>query len=670
MAKRVCIVGAGPSGLVAAKTLLHNAPSGAFTVTIYDAQKRIGGLWPTRRDDASGLVHPLMVANQSKHTVQFSDLAWGPDDPEFPRAWMVGRYLERYIDRYDLAAGLKLGHRVTKTDLADDGTWSVTVQSDAGAETTSVFDYLLVASGFFGKPVTPDVVPGGDPEIPVIHSSKYRDLKGLFPDGVRDGGKVLVVGGQMSGVEIAGTIATHISAAVNVPDPSPLPNADKLTVHHLIQRPSWPGSTAAPFLPLDLPSYNLNNRPHPLENTQGHISPEAAKLTHNIYTTSLGQDQSVFSPSVAVTPDHHSEPAYLACSENYMEFVRSGLINVSKGRLQSLASTTATASSPASTIENVAAVILATGFDPSPCLTFLPSPVLETLKHSPSHLDLPIALSFHGTHLKDLPTLGFVGFYRSPYWGVMEMQARLLSALWTPPSLGPRPASLSSALLDDASDWRTLSLRDDPRASHSLQQTQQTAVAGLSTSRFVAKAVFRSLLGTWSLERDLASRLPTHPSGHFSGTARFLLRDKTADGLKCASGPASAEEPTDEDDALANEYLYVEDGEFRADNGLVFRATRRYVWRYDPKKDCISVWFVKTDDAKRADYLFHEIEFLPPPEGDKKPWQAKAGHLCIDDYYNVNYDFAFKAVNLEEWSIKYTVNGPQKDYTIHGKYRR
>ncbi|KAI3550542.1 hypothetical protein CSPX01_01592 [Colletotrichum filicis] len=758
MAKRVCIVGAGPSGLVAAKTLLHNAPKGAFDVTIFDAQRRIGGLWPTRRDDVDGLVHPLMLANQSKHTVQFSDLAWAPEDPDFPRAWMVGRYLERYIERYlkgtdaAAAATLKLGHRVVETKLSSkDGSWTVTVESEAGGRETSVFDYLLVSSGFFGKPIVPDVVSGGaGADIPVVHSSKYRDLQTLFPDGVKNGGKILVVGGQMSGVEIAGTIATHISCAINAPDPNPVPNAEKLTVEHLTQRPTWvfplhttpkPGAKAAPFLPLDFPSYNLSNRPHPLENSQGHITPDAARLTHGIYTTSLGQDQSDFSPSVAVTSKHHSDPAYLAVSENYMEFVRAGLINITTGKLDSFTGTTAKITNPSSSssaatpeIEKVAAVILATGFDPSPCLSFLPSSVLTTLNHSSSHPSLPLALAFHGTHVKDLPTLGFVGFYRSPYWGVMEMQARFLSALWTS-SPSSCPPALTEALLDDASDWRTVSLRDDPRASQfpmgdyaylmqqfslalsipisppaapltpalphnnkpmdiltparylsplasesakseaekSLAQTNDTAIAGLTTSRFVPRAVFRSLLGTWKLERDLTSRLPSHPSGHFSGTAQFLLRNKTADGLKCASGPASADETPDanDDGALATEYLYIEDGEFRASNGLVFRATRRYVWRYDEKKDTISVWFAKVNEPKRADYLFHEIEFEGPPQDDqKKPWQAKAGHLCIDDYYDVKYDFAFKAVNLEEWNIKYTVNGPQKDYTIHGIYRR
>jgi cation diffusion facilitator CzcD-associated flavoprotein CzcO len=176
-----------------------------------------------------------MVANQSKHTMQFSDLAWAKEDLDFPRSWMVGRYLHRYLETYP-GANIKLGHRVVKTNLEADGSWKVSVDTGEG-ETTGVFDHLLIATGYFGKPIVPEAVPI-DPKVPVIHTSKYRDLKSLLGDGTSDGGKILVVGGQMSGVEIAGTIATHISAASHSPD-SPMPNAEKYTVDHLVQTPSW-----------------------------------------------------------------------------------------------------------------------------------------------------------------------------------------------------------------------------------------------------------------------------------------------------------------------------------------------------------------------------------------------------------------------------------------------
>jgi hypothetical protein len=211
---------------------------------------------------------------------------------------------------------------------------------------------------------------------------------------------------------------------------------------------------------------------------------------------------------------------------------------------------------------------------------------------------------------------------------------------------------------------------DEVRAS--LSQTHETAMAGLTKGKFVAKAVFRSLLGEWTLQRDLVSKLPSHPSGCFNGTAKFLVREGTSDGREGLIARRAKEEGDDFDVGL--EYLYIEDGEFVASTGMSFRATRRYVWRYDEKSDKLSVWFVRTDDQKKADYLFHEIDFVVP-DGEREEveaggWEAKAGHLCIDDFYDVKYEFSFRAVNLEEWRIGYAVKGPKKDYTIDGVYRR
>ncbi|KID97087.1 hypothetical protein MAJ_06968, partial [Metarhizium majus ARSEF 297] len=310
----------------------------------------------------------------------------------------------------------------------------------------------------------------------------------------------------------------------------------------------------------------------------------------------------------------------------------------------------------------------------------------------------------------------------------MQMQARFLAQYWSTP-IDAHPKALELKLKSDKSIQRTLDLRDDPRLSqfpmgdypflmqefaealsiprvdpslsgipmlsyNSLpldmltparypspsddasakadaeklrQDTVHVARDGLTTPRFMPRAVFRSLLGTWKLERELTSKLPTHPSGHFSGTARFLLRDKTSDGLQCARQGLGLSDP-DEDGGM--EYLYIEDGEFKTEQGFGFRASRRYVWRYNEKQESLSVWFAKPGDPKRADYLFHEIEFLQPENGREKGWSAKAGHLCIDDYYDVKYNFAFQAVNLQNWTIEYTVKGPKKDYSIKGGYTR
>ncbi|KAI0470223.1 hypothetical protein F4859DRAFT_124836 [Xylaria cf. heliscus] len=771
MAKSICIVGAGPSGLVAAKTLLHDVSPGSFKVTIFDSQHRIGGLWPAHKNDTAGLVHPLMVANQSKHTVQFSDLAWRDSDPDFPRAWQIGRYLERYLKEYG-GADIRLGYKVVKTELQDGGSWKVQTESEKGSE-TKIFDYLLIATGFFGTPLWPEGIPK-EGEVPIIHSSKYRDIESLISNSGPTSDKILVVGGQMSGVEITNTIATHLSSLIHSPGDAAVKNAERFTIHHVAHRPAWtvplftsanPDAPAPPFLPCDLPSYNVARRPHPLTNTQGHLSVDAARQFNTIYKSVLGTDQSVFSPETKIGGELLDEPPFLAIGSHYMDFVRSGLIKIHRGRLSSIIGTTVTVSSDDSekSITDVAAIVIATGFDPSPSISFLPPSVLEVLSHSPAHPNLPVALAFHETHHPTLPTLGFVGFYRSPYWGVMEMQARFVARLFQGHAEGTFPngsSSFQAALANDDSIQRTLALRDDPRCSQfpmgdyaflmqefakalelpisppigttppltngrpmdvltparyvnpgasdaqreeamkSLKSTHNAAVAGLTGRSYIAAAVFRSLLGEWSLDRDLVSKLPSHPSGRFVGTARFLLRSGTADGREhkfsnTRPTGGSDSDSTDNTD-MGLEYLYIEDGEFTAaGTNMRFRATRRYIWRYDEASDKLSVWFARTDDQTRADYLFHEIEFIPPlsltahgesgdqtyitaketedklrHSSDADSWRAKASHLCIEDLYDVHYKFFFNAVNLREWQLGYSVHGPKKDYTINGTYRR
>ena len=87
-----------------------------------------------------------MVANQSKHTVQFSDLAWEPGSPELPRAWQVGRYLERYQKRYCQAARLRLETTVvsakpipTAAGGTSDVKWRVHLRGAQGEELREEF---------------------------------------------------------------------------------------------------------------------------------------------------------------------------------------------------------------------------------------------------------------------------------------------------------------------------------------------------------------------------------------------------------------------------------------------------------------------------------------------------------------------------------------------------
>ncbi|TVY68634.1 Dimethylaniline monooxygenase [N-oxide-forming], partial [Lachnellula suecica] len=723
MAKTVCIVGAGPSGLVAAKTLAQDHPRGTFHVTVFEALPRIGGLWPTTPQD-DGLVNPDMCTNQSRHTVSFSDLAWPESAPAFPKAWQVGQYLERYVRVYP-GYEIRKGCRVDGAELVG-GRWVVRVR-EMGLEETLEFDHLIVATGFFGKAKIPKVLE--DFAAPVWHSSQVRDVKDLLTDGGKSpatGRNIVVVGGQMSGVEIAASVALQLSSAENSPGESDIPNASEYHVTHIVQTPAWIMTLFLPkdpvldvtgadgevkkvsnvspsFLPVDLVTYNIAGRPEgPVQNTSGSISEEAAERTHDFLNAYLGNDQSEFgSPHLALQGEARSNPPWLAVSDGYLEFVRSKKIEVMRGKVVSGSAATLQIKDGenVSTAEDVAAVILATGFDATPSLDFLPKEMLETLKFDPNSDAFPLALNVHSSVNKEIPSLGFVGFYRSPYWGVMEMQARYLSKLWS------GDAKAAEALATDTTLQSMLELRTHPRraqfpmgdyaylmesfstimdikrsepegstgrtglvlparylpdsasdsermeASNALEVIDNTITASAKSGKYVARAAFRAMQGDWNLERTITSRIDTYPSGTLLGKAYFKPRYPTDDGFDM-------------------EYLYLESGDFSAANGLTFRAKRSYAHRYTESTDTLSVWFTKSDN-QTVDYLFHELSIQPPvSESDpQEPWRATSSHLCIEDLYDVEYEFRFRGVGLEEWVLEYSVKGPAKDYTIRSVYR-
>lgn len=71
--KSVCVVGAGPAGLVAGKTLLEK---GGFDVTVYEKSSKIGGIWDLDQNSTEGFLSPNTPTNLSRFTVGFSDLDW------------------------------------------------------------------------------------------------------------------------------------------------------------------------------------------------------------------------------------------------------------------------------------------------------------------------------------------------------------------------------------------------------------------------------------------------------------------------------------------------------------------------------------------------------------------------------------------------------------------
>ncbi|KAJ6022588.1 hypothetical protein N7460_012983 [Penicillium canescens] len=739
MTKKVAIIGAGPSGLVTAKTLLHNFPQGAFSPVIFDSRHEIGGLWPagfpasdTKTDGTPGTLDPRMRTNLSRFTVAFSDLAWGSvfpgeDLPLFPRASQVGRYLASYAERYIPRDVLRLGHRVVRTERSvrdQKGLkWTVQwVKESAHGDQTSFdspdgkvfsedFDLLVIASGYFAQQYIPDI-PGLD-QFPgrVIHSSTLHRERDNLTD-VTSQGQIVIIGGSMSGVEAASAVALHQSSTA-LSTEQIHPSAAK--VHHIHSRSFWALPTYLPqeseetasFLPLDLAMYDLARRPPgTIEYALGPVSEEKAIQTNSYFQSLLGSDYKRYGHmGFTQDSDKKVQPPWVAIGNDYAEFVRAGTIQAAMGRVVSVQSNHDTKlalveyilpNGDAVMIDNVAAIVMATGFMPYKSLSLLPEDVLSALEYSTEDPFSPLILDKGGTVRSEIPDVGFVGFYRGPYWGVMEMQARYLGKLWygqdeavvcqtadqreglrslrrADPHLarGQFPMADYVGLMESfardlgiersilSGDSRsgpvvparylygtdtTRSNRDDvlavpnKEAVRTLDDLQDSLIYHHDAAqKAAASAIFRALHGSWRSTKQ-SSGLNASGSGGFTGNLTFYPRYPTS--------------PIYDREYLCEENTPIEQATPQERKRFIMRLAET---ASDTATSRIEIWSVDLADKLSAGVFVQNLELEPL-------WRERRGEEAVPGEYVIAakslgsssgtwclYTFWFKGVSISSW---------------------
>jgi cation diffusion facilitator CzcD-associated flavoprotein CzcO len=326
--KSICIVGAGPAGLVAAKTFLR---TGLCDVTVYEKADRLGGIWALDESSVGNYLSPQTPTNLSKFTVGFSDLSWdsvglnqdqnSAGAPLFPKAWQVNTYLEAYRKRFIPDDVIKYKHEVAdvhrRLQLAKGAkeSWVVKVKDQHGLEEEKVFDHLIVASGFFSTPRPLQQTVSADDEklaIKAIHSSRFRDLEDLFPESTPAAGKtILIIGGGNSSGEVAAAVASNLSDTQWSPDRAQQKRFEGCKIVHVTPRPLYglppfvsTDDTSSAFVPVDFHLYNLSRRlPGPITGNAGQVTDEVKNMIHGAMRSMLGGDQSDLGAEALVTSE-------------------------------------------------------------------------------------------------------------------------------------------------------------------------------------------------------------------------------------------------------------------------------------------------------------------------------------------------------------------------------
>lgn len=231
--RRVAVIGAGPSGLAAAKYL--QAEEYFEKIDVFEQQAEVGGVWhytpvtgeavpvpsttphvplekPIWPKDSdfplfSNPMYDNLYTNLPKDLMRFTDLSFPPECLLFPTRQDVQEYLIQYSQGIrDL---ISFSSQVVDVRLLGGNgkdRWGVTVKSTiTGESTQNEYDAVLVSCGHYSVPFIPSV-PGieafnsAHPTV-ISHAKIFRS-----PDKFANK-KVIVVGNAASGIDIGTQIS-------------------------------------------------------------------------------------------------------------------------------------------------------------------------------------------------------------------------------------------------------------------------------------------------------------------------------------------------------------------------------------------------------------------------------------------------------------------------------
>jgi dimethylaniline monooxygenase (N-oxide forming) len=193
-AEKVCIVGAGSSGIVAAQVL--DAKGVSFDC--FEKGSQVGGNWRFENDNGMSSAYRSLHINTSRRVMAYKTLPMPDHYPDYPDHFQMAAYFDEFVDHFGLREKITFRTEVVKVEPAD-GAWAVTTRGPEGSERCERYRAVLVANGHHWDPRWPEpAFPGSDEfEGEQIHAHHYRE-----PDVLRDK-RVLVLGLGNSATDIA-----------------------------------------------------------------------------------------------------------------------------------------------------------------------------------------------------------------------------------------------------------------------------------------------------------------------------------------------------------------------------------------------------------------------------------------------------------------------------------
>lgn len=204
--RTTCIIGAGSSGIAAAKVLAQRG----LAFDCFEKSDRVGGNWVYRNKNGMSACYRWLHINTSRERMQFHDFPMPRDYPDFPSHAQIAAYFDAYVDHFGVRPRLTFESEVRRVEPRADGRFDVTIALDVYRDArleTRTYDAVIVANGHHWDPRWPDPPFPGRFDGRVLHAHEY-DEPSLFADK-----RVVVLGMGNSAMDIA-VEASYVAARV------------------------------------------------------------------------------------------------------------------------------------------------------------------------------------------------------------------------------------------------------------------------------------------------------------------------------------------------------------------------------------------------------------------------------------------------------------------------
>ena len=199
--KRACIIGAGASGISAAKALQDIN----ISFDCFEISDQIGGNWYYQNPNGLSACYSSLHIDTSKYRMAFKDFPIPKDFPDYPHHSQVLNYMNDYVDHFNFRGKITFNTRVELASLQENNQWKIlrtNLEDDSSTE--SFYDYLFVCNGHHWSPRWPDPPFPGEFDGIQMHSHQYQDP--FNPYEMR-GKNILIVGMGNSAMDIASELS-------------------------------------------------------------------------------------------------------------------------------------------------------------------------------------------------------------------------------------------------------------------------------------------------------------------------------------------------------------------------------------------------------------------------------------------------------------------------------